>query len=102
MEDSTNRTDNTLKVLAAFTVGSLLGATLGVLFAPDKGSVTRHKISGEAEDLVEEFRAKMTEKVEALRAKAEELEKVTEDRIHAMTKSVKASVGLPDNKNVKV
>lgn len=102
MEDSSNRANNTLKVLAAFSFGSLLGATLGILFAPDKGSVTRHKITGEAEDLVEEFRTKMKEKVEEMRAKAEQLEKLTEEKIQAMTKSVKATVGHTDHKSEKV
>ena len=35
----------TLNFLAAFIGGAAVGATLGILFAPDKGSETREKIA---------------------------------------------------------
>ncbi len=46
---------------AAFLTGAVVGGVLGVLFAPDKGSVTRQKISdtasnisGSIQDIIEE------------------------------------------------
>jgi len=41
----------TSKLMIAMGVGALAGAVLGILFAPDKGSATREKISDTARDM---------------------------------------------------
>ena len=44
------------KVLAAVGLGVLAGAILGVLYAPDKGSETRKKISSKAGEMADKLK----------------------------------------------
>lgn len=54
-----------MKSSTSFLIGLLsgvaIGAALGILFAPDKGEVTREKIARKAEDLKEDLMDKMDE-----------------------------------------
>jgi gas vesicle protein len=50
--------NNTGKMLGVMLLGGAIGATLGVLFAPAKGSDTRRKISRKGSDLSDELQDK--------------------------------------------
>ncbi|MBL0131870.1 MAG: YtxH domain-containing protein [Chitinophagaceae bacterium] len=50
---------NTSKVLIALGAGLAIGGVLGVLFAPDKGTVSRHKISDNGKKLKDQFNRKV-------------------------------------------
>jgi gas vesicle protein len=51
--------ENTSKILIALGAGVAIGAVLGVLFAPDKGSITRHKIAEGSKKLADNFNRKI-------------------------------------------
>lgn len=57
--------NNTGKIVGALLVGAAVGAALGVLFAPNKGSETRKKIMAKGEDLGKDFKNKMDEMYES-------------------------------------
>ncbi|MFZ4106274.1 YtxH domain-containing protein [Flavobacterium sp.] len=50
---------NTGKIIGGLVIGALAGATLGVLFAPNKGSKTRNKITGGSENLAKDLKKKI-------------------------------------------
>ncbi len=65
------------KVLLGVLAGVAVGATLGILFAPDKGSKTRKKIANKGTDFAEgiedkfnEFKNMVTSKFNDLKSEA--------------------------------
>lgn len=55
MEKSNN---NSGKIIGALLVGAAIGGVLGILFAPNKGSVTRKKLFSKGEELKETLQEK--------------------------------------------
>jgi len=75
------------KVLAAVLLGAAAGAVLGILFAPDKGSETRKKISKKTSDLSDslkdkfnEFGEVIAEKYDSIRGEANEILEKTKEK----------------------
>jgi gas vesicle protein len=67
---------NTSKMLIALGAGLAIGGVLGVLFAPDKGTETRKKISEQGKKLAEKVKHKFNkgkEEFERVNGKVEEL-----------------------------
>jgi len=74
--------NNTEKTIIAFAMGAAVGATLGILFAPAKGSKTRKKLKSEGQKVVDNLEDKITQakqKLESLKTEWEQkVKEVTE------------------------
>ena len=67
---------NTSKILIALGAGLAIGGLLGVLFAPDKGSETRHKIAEGSKRFADKLNRKLKLGKDMLR---EEFSKVNDE-----------------------
>ena len=67
------------KLLLGVFAGVAVGALLGILFAPEKGAVTRKKIAKNSEDYVDSLKDKFNEFVDNLFKKFETVADGVED-----------------------
>jgi len=68
MEKSNN---NTGKIIGALLVGAAIGGALGILFAPNKGSVTRKKLFSKGEELKDTLKDKYNGLLDGQKVSAE-------------------------------
>ncbi len=81
--------NDTVKVIGSVLLGSIVGAAIGVLFAPHKGSKTRRMLMNGAEDISDEIKSANKEEIQALRVKADELENMASEKITSLSSSFK-------------
>ena len=67
------------KVLLGILAGAAGGALLGILFAPEKGTVTRKKISQKGEDYAENLKEKFNEFLDSITEKFEQVKEEVSD-----------------------
>jgi gas vesicle protein len=67
------------KVLLGLLAGVAAGALLGILFAPEKGSVTRKKISKKGEDFADTLKEKFDEFLNNITEKFDEVKEEVSD-----------------------
>jgi gas vesicle protein len=64
---------NTGKLVLSALAGIAAGATVGILFAPEKGKVTRNKISKKSEAYMKTYKGKFNKAFEKLSGKFDNL-----------------------------
>jgi len=81
---------STGKVLLGLLAGVAAGALLGILFAPDKGSVTRKKLTKKGDEFADEMKEKFDEFLENMSEKFEKAEDVVSEKTGKESKTAKA------------
>jgi gas vesicle protein len=85
---------STGKVLLGILTGFAAGAILGILFAPDKGSVTRMKISQKGEDYADAVKNKFSSFIDSINEKFESVKDDVErgrQKVQDVKKDVKST-----------
>jgi gas vesicle protein len=93
---------NTGKVVAAVLAGVAVGAALGILFAPEKGSVTRRSISRRSKEFTDDITEKANDFIDSITEKfelaKEEATQLAENGINK-TEQALSSATHPKNNN---
>ena len=70
-QNKMGNSNNAGKLLGAIFLGAAVGGALGILFAPDKGSETRKKISTKGNDLTDAVKDKFGKIVDKFKKEVE-------------------------------
>jgi gas vesicle protein len=87
MEYSKHKQSNAGRIVGSLLIGAAIGGVLGVLFAPDKGSNTRKKITGKTED----FTKSLKDKINSLVGEAKKEMQEGKDKLMANSNDITLS-----------
>ena len=76
------------KVIGGILIGTVVGAALGILFAPMDGTKTRNKIATGAKDLADDLVKKMKTTTDRVKGKADEMGDMAEEKMTNMKNNV--------------
>lgn len=71
--------NNTGKLLGAILLGAAIGGAFGILFAPDKGSETRKKISTKGNDFTDAVKDKVNQIADKFRKEVDAIKDQAND-----------------------
>ena len=71
--------NNTGKLMGAILMGAAIGGVLGILFAPDKGSETRKKISTKGNDFTDAVKDKVNQIADKFRKEVDAIKDQAND-----------------------
>lgn len=89
MEKENQTAVATGEIIGALLVGAAIGALLGVLFAPDKGSNTRTKLFTGANGLAGDWKAKIQDGVEEFKEKFDDVKGEAKSKFEDLKKDGK-------------
>jgi gas vesicle protein len=73
--------NNSGKILAAAAAGIAAGAVLGILFAPDKGTETRKKITNQGKKIADGVKEKLNKGKEKLNGLKEDIAQTVKEKV---------------------
>lgn len=91
------RSSDATKVVGALVLGAAVGAALGILFAPKKGSETRQDIADNAKKMSKNLKNKFQGQVKDLKGQVAKAEKFLEENVSNVRNTVEDKVA--DAKN---
>jgi gas vesicle protein len=80
----------TSRVVLGVIAGAAVGALIGVLFAPDKGSNTRRKIARKGEEWMDDVKVNLKERVDHIRDQAGDVVDRFAEKLHTPKEEMKA------------
>ena len=72
--------NTTGKIIAAAAIGAAIGAVVGILLAPGKGSETRNKIRDESKKFTDEVKDAVSKGREKLSSLKEDIEQIIREK----------------------
>ena len=88
---------NTSKILLSFVAGAAVGAVLGILFAPDKGTETRRRISEKSNDMAHSLKENFNEFIDGVKDRFSSAKDEAEDMAERGMSKIKKAKGEIQN-----